>query len=157
MSRFHLYSRAKTVSYALFGVALLSAANSFAAVSQSPLSLTVGVPPNMLLTLDDSGSMRWAFAPDNKSGYSATRRAKSSNFNPIYYNPEADYRAPIVFDASGNETQLSTSFNSALVNGYNSARGNLNLSDNYKVSWTYVLEEGLPTSYGYNSTRDGLK
>lgn len=156
MPRFQPFSCTKTLSYAFLGIALLSTADSFAAVSQSPLSLTVGVPPNMLLTLDDSGSMRWAFAPDNKRDYSATRRAKSSSFNPIYYNPEASYRAPIVFDASGNETQLSTNFNSALVNGYNSARGSLNLAENYKVSWTYVLEEGLPTSYGYNSTSNRL-
>jgi len=156
MLRFRLHSHAKTLSYAAFGVILLSSANAFATVSQSPLSLTVGVPPNMLLTLDDSGSMRWAFAPDNKNGYSTTRRAKSSTFNPLYYNPEASYQAPIVFDASGNESQLSTSFTSALVNGYNSSRGNLNLSDDYKVSWTYVLEEGLPTSYGYSSTSNRL-
>ncbi|WP_205891477.1 pilus assembly protein [Stutzerimonas nitrititolerans] len=156
MLRFRLHSHAKTLSYAAFGVILLSSANAFATVSQSPLSLTVGVPPNMLLTLDDSGSMRWAFAPDNKNGYSTTRRAKSSTFNPLYYNPEASYQAPIVFDASGNENQLSTSFTSALVNGYNISRGNLNLSDDYKVSWTYVLEEGLPTSYGYSSTSNRL-
>lgn len=81
MLRFRLHSHAKTLSYAAFGVILLSSANAFATVSQSPLSLTVGVPPNMLLTLDDSGSMRWAFAPDNKNGYSTTRRAKSSTLN----------------------------------------------------------------------------
>ena len=156
MPRFRPYSLIKTLSYAVFSVILLSAADAFAAVSQSPLSLTVGVPPNMLLTLDDSGSMRWAFAPDNKSGTSATRRGKSSAFNPIYYNPEANYQAPIVFDASGNERALSTNFSSALVNGYNSARGSLNLSNDYKVSWTYVLEEGLPTTYGYSSTSNRL-
>src|SRR5690606_34112931 len=156
MLRFRLHSHAKTLSYAAFGVILLSSANAFATVSQSPLSLTVGVPPNMLLTLDDSGSMRWAFAPDNKNGYSTTRRAKSSTFNPLYYNPEASNQAPIVFDASGKENQLYNSFTSALVNGYNSSRGNLNLSDDYKVSWTYVLEEGLPTSYGYSSTSNRL-
>ncbi|AHL74286.1 pilus assembly protein PilY [Stutzerimonas stutzeri] len=156
MLRFRIHSRVKMLSYAALGVVLLNSANAYATVSQSPLSLTVGVPPNMLLTLDDSGSMRWAFAPDNKNGYSATRRAKSSTFNPIYYNPEANYRAPITFDASGEENQLSTSFTSALVNGYNSARGNLDLSDDYKVSWTYVLEENLPTSYGYSSTSNRL-
>jgi len=110
----------------------------------------------MLLTLDDSGSMRWAFAPDNKNGLSTTRRAKSSTFNPIYYNPSANYSAPIVFDTSGNESQLSTTFSSAKVNGYNSGRGNLNLSSNYKVSWTYVLEEELNSSYGYSSTNNRL-
>lgn len=156
MLRFRIQPHARTLTYAMLGVILLSAADASATVSQSPLSLTVGVPPNMLLTLDDSGSMRWAFAPDNKNSYSATRRAKSSTFNPIYYNPEASYQAPIVFDTSGNEHQLATSFTSARVNGYNSARGNLNLSNNYKVSWTYVLEEGLPTTYGYSSTSNRL-
>lgn len=151
MNRFLSSPSAKTISYALLGTVLLGAADAYAAVSQSPLSLTVGVPPNMLLTLDDSGSMRWAFAPDNKSGYSATRAGKSSHFNPLYYNPDAQYNAPIVFDTSGNEQQLSTSFTSARVNGYNSARGTLNLSNNYKVSWTYVLEAGLPSQYGYSS------
>ncbi|WP_242444994.1 pilus assembly protein [Ectopseudomonas oleovorans] len=156
MNRFLSSPRAKTIAYALLGTALLSAADAYATVSQSPLSLTIGVPPNMLLTLDDSGSMRWAFAPDNKSGYSATRAGKSSHFNPLYYNPDAQYNAPIVFDTSGNEQQLSTSFTSARVNGYNSARGTLNLSNNYKVSWTYVLEAGLPSQYGYSSTRNRL-
>ena len=31
--------------------------------SQKPLSLTEGVPPNLLVTLDDSGSMYWGYAP----------------------------------------------------------------------------------------------
>jgi type IV pilus assembly protein PilY1 len=70
--------RAKTLASTLSGIVLLSAANSYADVSQTPLSLTIGVPPNMLVTLDDSGSMRWAFAPDNVNGTHATRRAKSS-------------------------------------------------------------------------------
>ena len=156
MHRSRLNPCIKTLSCAVFGVTLLCAANSFAAVSQSPLSLTVGVAPNMLLTLDDSGSMRWAFAPDNKNSYSATRRAKSSAFNPLAYNPAVTYRAPIVFDTSGNEVPLSTSFTSAKVNGYNSARGTINMSNDYKVTWTYVLESGQATSYGYSSTSNRL-
>lgn len=150
----NIYS--KTLISSLIGIFILSSANAYATVSQSPLSLTVGVPPNMLLTIDDSGSMRWAFAPDNKNGESATRKAKSNAFNPLYYNPAASYRAPIVFDTAGNENQLTTTFTNAKVNGYNSARGNLNLSNNYKVSWTYVLEQGLNTSYGYSNASNRL-
>ncbi|MFP5423567.1 MAG: pilus assembly protein [Gammaproteobacteria bacterium] len=156
MSKNFINTYSKTLASSLIGILVLSSANAYATVSQSPLSLTVGVPPNMLLTLDDSGSMRWAFAPDNKSGLSTTRRAKSSTFNPIYYNPSANYRAPIIFNTAGNENQLATTFSNALVNGYNSARGNLNLSSDYKVSWTYVLEENLNNSYGYNSTSNRL-
>lgn len=57
MHLFRLYSLVKTFSYAAFGLVLLSAADAYAAVSQSPLSLTIGVPPNIILTLDESGSM----------------------------------------------------------------------------------------------------
>lgn len=139
------------------GTALLAGAlGAQAAVSQSPLSLTIGVPPNLLLTLDDSGSMRWAFAPDEKSGKSATRAAKSNAFNPMYYNPAVTYRAPKIFNSSGDEVQLSTSYSEAYVNGYNTARGSLDLRDGYKVSWTYDLEGGVGSSYGYSSTRTRL-
>ncbi len=149
MFRFRTYSHAKTLSSALFGVALLSAVNSFAAVSQSPLSLTVGVPPNMLLTLDDSGSMRWAFAPDSMGATHTTRRAKSSDYNPIYYNPNVIYKAPIVFTTAGVEQQLSTSFTAAWHNGFNTTVGSVDLSKaNYRVSWDVPITNA-PSSYTY--------
>lgn len=156
MSRFRPYAGIKALSFATFGVALLSASNSFAAVSQTPLSLTVGVPPNMALTLDDSGSMRWAFAPDNINGLHATRRAKSSDFNPLYFNPNISYDAPIVFDTSGTEQQLSTSYSAALLNGYKSTYGAIDLRSDYKVTWTYDLLSTQATSYGYSNTSNRL-
>ncbi|PZP78586.1 MAG: hypothetical protein DI578_16805, partial [Ectopseudomonas oleovorans] len=33
-------------------------------ISQTPLVLSDSVPPNLILTLDDSGSMRFSFIPD---------------------------------------------------------------------------------------------
>ena len=140
----------KTFLHSLYGIVLLSAANSHAAVSQSPLSLTVGVPPNMLLTLDDSGSMRWGFAPDGLSTESASRRAKSSAFNPIYYNPSATYDAPVVFDASGNEQQLATTFTRAWHNGFRTSVGSTNLSGaGYRVTWDVPITT-VPGSTSYN-------
>ena len=93
---------------------LLYAAGSHAAaldVSQSPLMLVDSVAPNLLFTLDDSGSMEFAFSPDglgdsefevngvivcpiNSNGCRNTRRAKSSDFNPLYYNPDVKYVIP---------------------------------------------------------------
>jgi len=145
-----------TLGFMLYFSGTLSASAAALSVSQKPLILTETVPPNMLLTLDDSGSMRWAFAPDNKSGTGASRRAKSSAFNPMYYNPGVSYTAPKVFNAAGAEQQLSTSFTDALHNGYNSARGNANLSNNYKVHWTYDPNASAPTGYGYSSTSTRL-
>jgi len=151
MHRSRLQPCIKTLSCAAFGVALLSAADTYASVSQSPLSLTVGVPPNMLLTLDDSGSMRWSFAPDSIRGTYNTRRGKSSSVNPIYYNPNATYNAPIVFDTAGTERKLSTSFNKAWDNGFNTGVGSVDLSSAYKVAWDVLLTKS-PSSHSYSDT-----
>lgn len=138
MSRFRPFASVKTLSYALFGVSLLSAAHSFAAVSQSPLSLTVGVPPNLILTLDDSGSMREAFVPESIESLHETRRAKSAKFNTMYYDPSVAYKLPKIYDAQGLETgTYSTSFSNAYFNGYNPDLGGLDLRSNFKVSWWY--------------------
>ncbi len=147
----------------IYGVSLLLACVTagisgvaMAQVSQSPLSLTEGVPPNMIFTLDDSGSMRWAFAPDDKNGVHASRRAKSNTFNPIYYDPAVRYVAPKIVGTDGSEIQLATTFTSAYHNGFDTARGSANLSNNYKVTWTYDLSADFPTSYGYSSTSPRL-
>jgi len=152
MNRFLSSPRAKTIAYALLGTALLSAADAYATVSQSPLSLTIGVPPNMLLTLDDSGSMQWGFVPDALRATQAPRRAKSSAFNPLYYNPKATYHAPIVFNTSGIEQQLSTSFSKAWHNGFNHNAGEVDLSGaNYRVAWNVPITTS-PSSYNYDSS-----
>ena len=138
MSCFRPPVSVKTLSYALYGLALFSAADSFAAVSQSPLSLTVGVPPNLILTLDDSGSMREAFVPEDIESLHETRRAKSPKFNTMYYDPNVEYKIPKIYDANGLEIgTYSTSFSNAYFNGYNPDLGGLDLRSNYKVSWWY--------------------
>ncbi|MFZ3183016.1 MAG: PilC/PilY family type IV pilus protein [Pseudomonas sp.] len=146
----------KLISTLAISSLLVAALNAQAAVSQSPLSLTVGVPPNLLVTLDDSGSMRWAFAPDNLYGLGATRRAKSASFNPMYYNPSTTYRIPPRFNADGtpNPTPFSTTFSNAFENGYIIGNGSRNLSTNYRVTWAYDPRNALPntTEYGYSST-----
>ncbi|WP_312703624.1 pilus assembly protein [Stutzerimonas nitrititolerans] len=135
LSRFH--SHAKALSYTAFGIVLLSAADAHATVSQSPLSLTVGVPPNIILTLDESGSMSWGYVPDSVessviSGSYITRLYAANAFNPMYYTPDTKYVIPPFFDESGNEVQLSTSFTSAPINGFRPGDGTLDLSDYYR-------------------------
>lgn len=150
MKRLTTTFNVKTLRCAMLSVALSSTTSSLAAVSQSPLSLTVGVPPNMLLTLDDSGSMRWGFAPDGLSSESATRRAKSSAYNPIYYNPNATYAAPVVFDTAGNEQQLATTFSQAWHNGFRTSVGSANLGGaGYRVAWDVPITT-IPGSTSYN-------
>jgi type IV pilus assembly protein PilY1 len=110
----------------------------------------------MALTLDDSGSMRWAFAPDNVNGIHATRRAKSSDFNPLYFNPSISYDAPIVFDTNGTEQPLSTSYSAALLNGYKSTLGSIDLRSDYKFTWSYDLLSSQANTYGYSNTSNRL-
>jgi type IV pilus assembly protein PilY1 len=123
-------------------------------IAQTPPVLATAMPPNVILTLDDSGSMQWAFVPDGMdSGLSGsasslcppsttcsnTRRAKSATFNSLYYNPSIIYPAPL--DALGNP--LTSSFTSAAINGYSqgtygpSSRGTVNLATQYRPTWQY--------------------
>lgn len=91
-------SVSKTAFSGLLCAGVLSASFSVQAAgeilypSQKPLSLTEGVPPNLLVTLDDSGSMAWSYAPDAISGNSANRAGRSNTFNPMYYSPDVTYR-----------------------------------------------------------------
>lgn len=150
-------SSLRTLSSALLGIAILSAANAQAAVSQIPISLTVGVAPNLIFTLDNSGSMRWAFVPDSAGRENSgsgnlrnTRRGKSHHTNPMYYNPDIAYILPVKVDTNGNTTQYSTSFTVAHQNGFYPERNDtVNLSSNYRVSWNY--ETDSKQNYDYNS------
>lgn len=142
----------KLFFYGAFSATLLHGANSYAAVSQSPLSLTIGVPPNMLLTLDDSGSMRFGFAPDAISATSATRRAKSSAFNPLYYNPTAKYKSPTIFKTDGTEQALTTSFTKAWHNGFKTDINSIDLSKaEYRAAWDVPIT-APPSNYSYNNS-----
>lgn len=125
-------------------------------ISNIPLILNDTVAPNLILTLDDSGSMRFAFAPDRigmeSSGWRNTRRAKSSTFNPMYYNPAVTYQVPTKTNDDGSEASpgYSTSFTSAYQNGFKTSAGTVNLSDDYKVSWDYDISQ--EQSYTYSSS-----
>ncbi|WP_342621229.1 hypothetical protein RO498_23510, partial [Pseudomonas aeruginosa] len=86
-----------SLAAALSGAVLLSAQTTHAAalsVSQQPLMLIQGVAPNMLVTLDDSGSMAFAYAPDSISGYGNYTFFASNSFNPMYFDPNTEYKLP---------------------------------------------------------------
>lgn len=142
----------KTITSALFASSFIFAVLDVqAAVSQGPLSLTVGVPPNLILTLDDSGSMRWGFIPDANFNTRATRRAKASAFNSMYYDPQVTYPVPKSYTLAGTEQTLSTSFTQALHNGFNSSVGNTDLSTNYRVAWDVPVETA-PSAYSFTES-----
>jgi len=90
------------------------------------------------MTLSGSGSSSVC----NGTGYQSftsvstpdTFQFKSSNFNPIAYNPNVSYTAP--YKADG--TQYTTSFTAAYYDGFDTANGSVNLSTSYKTTETYV-------------------
>lgn len=84
---------------------------------------TVDIKPNILMVLDDSGSMMWNWLPDwgglsNQLGYSANYKSyqtmfqywdvsappylfANAGFNGIAYNPAVTYLPPVTFNSSG--------------------------------------------------------
>lgn len=98
---------------------------------------TSSVAPNVLLMMDDSGSMAWSHMPDSNDdnnkmpmqyGYYGFR---SSQCNGMAYNPTIAYLAPV--DATG-ASYPNASFTAAWVDGYKVSSGTVNLSSSYKAT-----------------------
>jgi type IV pilus assembly protein PilY1 len=96
-----------------------------------PWFIGQNVAPNILLTLDDSGSMALAYAPDSFA--SGSSLAFKSNLNPMYYNPTVTYSAPL----DANDNPYPTSYTAARRNGFDQSRGLVNLQTSYRPERTY--------------------
>lgn len=117
------------------GAGLLSAALAQYTVSQFPMLVTSPPPPNVILTVDDSGSMTWAAVPDSVRQYENSVAYTSSAYNSLYYNPSVTYPNPK--DAGGNYVPNSTtypltSFTAAYNDGFNPDANPVDLSSAYK-------------------------
>lgn len=134
--RKHARSLVRVVSAAgLMALTTMASAAPLYSIANDPLFLVTNIPPNITLTLDDSGSMASAYVPDsltNNSGAS-TDRFKSSTWNALYYNPSVTYTPPV--DASGQA--LSTTFDQAWINGFDHTRGSVDLSSDYRATVSY--------------------
>jgi type IV pilus assembly protein PilY1 len=80
--------------------------NGCTELSATPPEDLQPVPPNIVLMLDDSGSMAWDFMPDwaylaNTTAYGT----RNSGINAVYYNPETTYTPPPKVTASGTVWQ----------------------------------------------------
>ncbi|HVY81428.1 MAG TPA: PilC/PilY family type IV pilus protein [Steroidobacteraceae bacterium] len=123
-------------------------AHSEIPLAETPLFLEVSVPPNITLTLDDSGSMSRAWVPEDNCPNSssdingctaqANRYEKSASRNLIMYNPNVKY--PVPKDADGNP--LSTSFTAAYVDGFDTSRGTVNLATSYRPTASIHVRNG---------------
>ena len=102
-------------------------------LADEPLFLNVAVDPNIVVSLDDSGSMRWSVVPDAliNTALDSTRRLRSSAFNALYYNPRVRYIPP---KNSAGVSYPNASFTAAWINGLDPGKGTVNLSNNYMAS-----------------------
>lgn len=120
----------RSVVYSFSLLTLVAAhGQSFAApldIADKPLFLKTGVAPNVIVTLDDSGSMAREYVPNDRYGRTDLRYY-AAKFNGMAYNPNVTYAPPL--DSNGNE--LSTSFTSAWENGITQSGGTRNLSNDY--------------------------
>lgn len=133
--------------------------------SSQPLFLNQSVAPNIFVTLDDSGSMTWGFAPDSRNAYDR-RYFKSKSYNAIYYDPAVDYQVPKQVTFQNGASQVTDyptpDFNAAWRNGFiGQNSGTVNLSWNYRATIEYdyyrqTNREAAYTAgnfYNFNSSR----
>jgi type IV pilus assembly protein PilY1 len=84
---------------------------------------TTQVLPNIMFTLDDSGSMDWDFMPD-WVGYDYSRASqpnlyRNSAWNVTYYNPAVTYSPPVLYNADGT---LNTTTYPSKTAGWNAVK-----------------------------------
>ncbi len=156
MSRFELRARGVSASFVSIATTAIVAAMSLYFVPKptyaawpnlptTPLATQVVGDPNMLMTLDDSGSMSWAYAPDSISGTTNQVYFLSPRVNAMAYDPFDVYELP--YDPAINGNRLTTSFTSAYMNGFHTARGTVNLSTSYRP--VSVLDPNSSGSISY--------
>lgn len=136
-------SRRTALASLAFGYVFLSAQSVQSAaltISQQPLFLNQTVDPNILVTLDDSGSMAFAYAPDAIESNKAQVYFKSNVYNPMYYNPAVTYKIPKKVTMSNGNLQVTEyaapTYTKAWRNGFTQTSA-VNLSSAYKATVEY--------------------
>jgi type IV pilus assembly protein PilY1 len=114
--------------------ALLLLAGQSLALPAKPVFLGDTVPPNLLITLDDSGSMTWGYVPDGMSGDIGTKRFLAASHNAMAYNPKTIYVAPPKADG----TRFSTSLTAAYIDGFRPGAGTRDISTAYRPVTAYL-------------------
>lgn len=117
---------------------IISAATTpaFAAITsidQTPMGTAAAVSalPNVMVMLDDSGSMDWDYLPDNAKNFSGKFGYNSSHCNGVYYNPSITYTPPVDSTGTTLNNSAQTSFTAAYKDGYNTAAGTVNLNTGF--------------------------
>lgn len=94
-------------------------------LSDLPLNVQSEIPPNLIVTLDDSGSMAWGFMPDSAQFGWPESYYRSSRYNRIYYDPTVTYTPP---SKSTGESEPDAVFTAA-IRGFYFGAGNQQVVD----------------------------
>lgn len=132
---------------------LVSMASAQAATTSFPqyplLTGSNAIPPNVMLILDDSGSMAWLSMPDNYDSLSDNPARRSYVNNTLYYNPERDYR-PWRTASTDLDDRLTDADFTAVSSSTTSLAGSRDLRDSSEA-YFYVPKAGV-SNPGTNSS-----
>ena len=110
-------------------------------LSDIPVAVQNQVPPNIMLTLDNSGSMRFARVPNGAVNYANRPCYTNAVFNKIAYDPNVRYLPGKRADGSSYPAY---SFNGGIVNGFAGAP-----VDPYDLGYSYATRGIRPQSGGW--------
>jgi type IV pilus assembly protein PilY1 len=101
-----------------------------------PLDINT-VKPNLMFTLDTSGSMAEVSVPDDFAANEASNCFKNHVANPLYYNPGTVYAVPKNYDGATDTitTLPNVAYNNAPWDGFNT---NATYKDDVAVANTFV-------------------
>ena len=137
------------LSILTFGVVLPEARAALVDLATTPLiaSTTTTVQPNLLLVLDDSGSMTWTYLPDAADDFRTKYGYHSSQCNGVYYNPNLTYTPPL---ASDKTPYPNASFTAAHDNGFDTSSTTRDLNSAF-IANRFVPEAANSTYSNYGS------
>ena len=156
---------------AIFCVAVSPALALTTDIDSSPIGTaqTIAAQPNIMVMLDDSGSMDWDYMPDTAGQFAGNYGFNSAHCNGVYYNPNITYTIPV--DSQGNNLNNSaqTSFNHAYNDGYKTSSGWVDLNSQFPGGsgsgsssapnytgpafyYNYTGTQTLPWQMNYNNT-----
>jgi type IV pilus assembly protein PilY1 len=112
-----------------------SSTSSAVTVDQQPVTVQPAIPPDIVLMLDDSGSMAWDYMPDwnymtssSGNGTPSNDQARNSAINGVYYNPNTTYTPPPKADSTATTPDLYPK-SPGLTNAYTDGFTNTSTTD----------------------------
>ncbi len=137
MNRSHPRGRAAVACALIVCLELLPVASALAqvpAIGDDPLFTVSTVKANLMMTLDNSGSMGWQFAPMDTSANKTRKCFTSHLYNRLYYNPNNTYLPPVKADGT---RYPDSSYTTAWVDGFATTAGTRNLSTQFPATNNY--------------------